>query len=226
MRRLSVSAYVFLNTVFALGLQAEPLSYTQDAQEKVIEVQNITFAPSHPEICKEKKQPSPAEEPKPIPVPKVVETPLPVPAPVAVPESDSDGDGIVDSKDKCPDTPHGYIVDPLGCPVHVTLHINFAFDSSVLPASANEDVTKLTRVLQDNPPAKIMIEGHTDSVGKDAYNQKLSERRAASLAKQLVDNGIPAERIQYSGKGEKQPIATNTTKEGRAQNRRIEIELQ
>lgn len=217
MRRLSIYTCAILSTVFALGLEAETLNYSQDSQEKSIEVQAVQFAPGHPEICKPKKAP-PAEQPK--PAPAVVAAPSPVP------EADSDGDGVVDSKDKCPDTPHGYIVEPGGCPVHVTLHINFAFDSSVLPASANEDIAKLTRVLKDNPPAKIIIEGHTDHVGADAYNQKLSERRAASLSKRLVENGIPAERIQASGKGEKQPIATNATKEGRAQNRRIEIELQ
>jgi len=217
MRHISLYTSALLSTAFTFGLQAEPLSYTQDSQEKVIEVQNVQFTPGHPEICKEKK-PAPVEEPKPAPAPE--------PAPVAVPEPDSDGDGVVDSKDKCPDTPHGYIVEPGGCPVHVTLHIHFAFDSSVLPADADEDIAKLTRVLKDNPPAKILIEGHTDYTGTDEYNQKLSERRAASLSKRLVENGIPAERIESSGKGEKQPIATNATKEGRAQNRRIEIELQ
>lgn len=215
MRHLSLYTSALIGTVFSIGLHAEPLNYTQDSQEKVIEVQNVQFTPGHPEICKAKKA-APIEQPK----------LAPVPAPVVVPEPDSDGDGVVDSKDKCPDTPHGYIVEPGGCPIHVTLHINFAFDSSVLPASADEDIAKLTRVLQDNPPAKIIIEGHTDYTGTDEYNQKLSERRAASLSKRLVENGIPAERIQSSGKGEKQPIATNATKEGRAQNRRIEIELQ
>ena len=71
-----------------------------------------------------------------------------------------------------------------------------------------------------------MIVGHTDHTGSDEYNQKLSERRAASLGKRLVENGIEAERIEMSGKGEKEPVASNETAAGRAQNRRIEVAIQ
>lgn len=141
-------------------------------------------------------------------------------------EGDADKDGVVDTLDKCPNTPHGYKVDPTGCPVSVTLHINFAFNSSVIPPSNYGDVTKLTRVMNENPPAHAMIVGHTDYTGTDEYNQKLSERRSKALADKLIANGIDAKRISASGKGEKEPIATNATSAGRAQNRRIEVELQ
>ena len=67
--------------------------------------------------------------------------------------------------------------------------------------------------------------GHTDSIGTDAYNQKLSERRAASVKAYLVSKGIDPNRIYTEGKGKKNPIASNKTKEGRAQNRRVEIEI-
>ncbi|MBN2870029.1 MAG: OmpA family protein [Campylobacterales bacterium] len=184
------------------------VTYTDGDVNRTMNVESAKATTTYPEVCKEKK-----------PVPVAV-------APKPTPEKDSDGDGVVDSLDKCPDTPHGYKVDPNGCPVHVTLHVNFAFDSSVLPASSNSDIDTLTRVLKENPPAKIIIVGHTDHTGSDEYNQKLSERRAASLGKRLVENGIEADRIEMSGKGEKEPVASNETAAGRAQNRRIEVAIQ
>jgi len=80
--------------------------------------------------------------------------------------------------------------------------------------------------MKENPPAKAIIVGHTDHTGTDAYNQGLSERRSKALGDKLIQNGIEADRIITSGKGEKEPMATNSTREGRAQNRRIEVELQ
>jgi len=202
---ISASTALFAQTA------SQSVTYNEGNVSHTMNVEGVNFTPTHPEICQPKK-PAP-----------VVEAPAPAPV---VAEGDADGDGVVDSKDKCPDTPHGYKVDPDGCPVHVTLHVNFAFDSSVLPASSKDDVAKLTRVLSENPPAKVIIIGHTDHTGTDEYNQKLSERRAASLAKKLIDNGIDAKRIETSGKGEKEPIATNATAAGRAQNRRIEVDIQ
>ncbi|MFM8631393.1 MAG: OmpA family protein, partial [Betaproteobacteria bacterium] len=71
----------------------------------------------------------------------------------------------------------------------------------------------------------IVAVGHTDSVGTDAYNQKLSERRAAAVKAYLVSKGVAANRVYTEGKGEKSPVADNKTKEGRAKNRRVEIEV-
>lgn len=210
MHPLSLYAASALVLTLSTALFAQSgVTYTDGDINRTMNVQNTKFETTYPEVCKE-KQPAP-----------VAVAPKPKPAP----EKDSDGDGVVDSKDKCPDTPHGYKVDPDGCPVHVTLHVNFAFDSSVLPASSNSDIDTLVRVLKENPPAKVIIVGHTDHTGSDEYNQKLSERRAASLAKRLAENGIDKNRIETSGKGEKEPVATNATAAGRAQNRRIEVEL-
>lgn len=170
-----------------------------------------SFTPGHPDCS-----------PKPAAVPVVVTAP----APVAVVEGDADGDGVVNSKDECPDTPHGYKVDPKGCPVSVTLHLHFAFNSSVIPVSDYPEVEKLAKIMKENPPAKAIIVGHTDHTGTDAYNQGLSERRSKAFGAKLIENGIAADRITTSGRGEKEPIATNSTKEGRADNRRIEVKLQ
>lgn len=185
--------------------------------EDDLHTEHVDFATTRPQICSEKKS-----------VPEVAPAIVATPTPVVIPKSepDTDGDGVVDSKDKCPDTPHGYKVDPNGCPTKVTMHINFAFNSSVIPGSASGEIENLVRILKENEPATINIIGHTDSMGSDEYNQKLSESRAHSLASRLSDNGIDSSRIHASGKGEKEPIASNETSQGRAENRRIEIELQ
>jgi OOP family OmpA-OmpF porin len=185
--------------------------YFDGKENKTMNVQAIQFAPTHPASCSEKK-PAPIVE-------------APKPKPIIKPEGDEDGDGVVDSKDECPHTPHGYKVDPKGCPVSVTLRLHFPFNSSIIPASDYPEVEKLSRVMKENPPAKAVIVGHTDYTGTDEYNQKLSERRGKALADKLISNGIERNRISSSGKGEKEPIATNMTSEGRAKNRRIEVEL-
>ena len=76
--------------------------------------------------------------------------------------------------------------------------------------------------MKTNPKLKASIEAHTDSVGSDAYNQKLSERRAASTVKALTDLGVDSSRIKAVGFGETRPVASNETAEGRAENRRVE----
>ncbi len=208
-----VSIYAASALVLALSaplVAQTSVTYTDGDTNRTMNVQNVHSATTYPEVCKE-KQPAPVAE---------------APKPVIKAEGDADGDGVVDSKDKCPDTPHGYKVDPTGCPVHVTLHINFAFDSSVLPSSANSDIEKLTRVLKENPPARVIVIGHTDHSGSDEYNQKLSERRANALGKRLIEKGIDAKRLEMKGRGEKEPVATNATAAGRAQNRRIEVDIQ
>ena len=79
--------------------------------------------------------------------------------------------------------------------------------------------------LKENPTVKVEIQGHTDNVGKDAANLKLSQNRADNIKKMLVLKGIAADRITAIGKGESEPVETNSTPEGRAKNRRIEITI-
>ncbi|WP_353154064.1 outer membrane protein OmpA [Herminiimonas fonticola] len=101
----------------------------------------------------------------------------------------------------------------------------FDFDKAVLKADGKAKLDDLASKLKDLNLEVIIAVGHTDSVGSDAYNQKLSIRRAEAVKGYLVGKGIDAKRVYTEGKGEKQPVATNKTAAGRAQNRRVEIEV-
>jgi OOP family OmpA-OmpF porin len=100
---------------------------------------------------------------------------------------------------------------------------HFDFDRAELKPSATEVLREAVRTLKDNPDLRVVVEGHTDSVGSDAYNQRLSERRAEAVKRYLVAQGIEASRLSTHGYGESKPAASNDTAEGRARNRRVEI---
>eukprot|EP00767_Chilomastix_cuspidata_P008462 gnl/Chilomastix_cuspidata/9747.p1 GENE.gnl/Chilomastix_cuspidata/9747~~gnl/Chilomastix_cuspidata/9747.p1 ORF type:complete len:343 (+),score=8.03 gnl/Chilomastix_cuspidata/9747:506-1534(+) len=163
------------------------------------------------------------------PAPVVKEEPKPEPVvekePVAKPV-DTDGDGVIDSLDKCPDTPKGDIVDQHGCSLKANLNINFEFDSARISNSYESKIKKFADFMKAFPSVKGKIEAHTDSVGTEEYNQKLSERRAAAAVKALEAYGIDKSRLNSTGYGESKPKATNETAEGRAQNRRVEGSIQ
>jgi OOP family OmpA-OmpF porin len=142
---------------------------------------------------------------------------------------DSDGDGVPDYRDKCPGTPAGAKVDANGCEIIADLTIDlvndeFEFDSAQLKPNmraALDDVA--ARVQQSAGDESLLIVGHTDSVGSEAYNMGLGERRARSTADYLIQQGVNADRISIKSMGESQPVADNSTKAGRAKNRRVEI---
>ena len=102
----------------------------------------------------------------------------------------------------------------------------FDFDRASVNAEDGLKLMSEVRAMKNVTWQTISVVGHTDSVGPDAYNQKLSERRADSVQAFLIDKGVKPERIRTSGKGETAPIAANTTARGRAMNRRTEIEFQ
>jgi OOP family OmpA-OmpF porin len=105
----------------------------------------------------------------------------------------------------------------------VNLLIEFDFDKSVVKPEFYSNVNAVGEFLQNYPTATITVEGHTDNVGKNAYNQKLSERRAKAVKKYIVDKfGIDAKRIKAIGYGESKPVDTNETAEGRYHNRRVQ----
>lgn len=107
-------------------------------------------------------------------------------------------------------------------PVHIE-GANFKFDSAKLLPTADAKLQQVVDFANKYPHASMEVDGHTDSIGTEAYNQKLSERRAASVKAYLVKKGIAADRINTTGYGESKPVADNKTREGRAQNRRVEV---
>ena len=101
--------------------------------------------------------------------------------------------------------------------------ISFDFDSAVIKGAFRDSLTRLSDVISKYDQTVVHIIGHTDSVGNDAYNQRLSERRAESVAGFLMNNGVRAGRLHTEGRGEREPRATNDTEAGRQLNRRVEI---
>ena len=149
------------------------------------------------------------------------------------PWPDRDGDSVPDKDDLCPDLP-GTVANN-GCP-EVTEAVRKALNSyakTILfdtgKASIKEQsagvLNDIIGIMKEYPNAKFLIEGHTDSVGSDALNMKLSKDRAESVENYLQDNGIADERLTHKGFGEDRPLDSNKTRDGRANNRRVEISL-
>jgi len=114
---------------------------------------------------------------------------------------------------------------PVAEKVTLAADVLFDFDKSVLKPEGKSKLDDLAQKVKAINLEVVIAIGHTDSIGSDAYNQKLSVRRAESVKAYLVSKGVEPNRIYTEGKGEKQPVASNKTKEGRAKNRRVEIEV-
>lgn len=163
-------------------------------------------------------------------------------------DGDQDGDGVFDRRDQCSDTPAGSKVFPNGCPYTedstppvvmeapavvddevIILNdlgdVLFEFDSAVLTGNAEQVLDQVAQRLGGSSLVSVEVIGHTDSRGSDAYNQKLSQKRAQSVVKYLGSHGLDKSKLHASGKGESQPIADNSSDSGRAQNRRVELHV-
>jgi outer membrane protein OmpA-like peptidoglycan-associated protein len=141
---------------------------------------------------------------------------------------DSDGDGVPDDRDKCPNTPKGSKVDINGCIAEVNVpDVLFDFNKATLKPGFAEMMTGLYEEYRGQVrPDRIVVTGHTDNVGSDKYNQKLSLKRAQSVKQHMVKvGGIKAAIIETIGAGESMPIADNSTEEGRSKNRRVVIKV-
>jgi len=137
---------------------------------------------------------------------------------------DSDKDGVPNYKDKCPNTPSDVKVNFQGCPVIAEYRFHFNTNSFNISPKYYKQIKKLVKVLQNNKEIKIEIEGFTDNKGSYIYNKELSLKRANALRDILITKyGIMKERIEVIGYGIDNPIADNSTEEGRAENRRIVI---
>ena len=135
-----------------------------------------------------------------------------VPAPVApsCADLDDDGDGVNNCDDKCPGSQAGQTIGPDGCPVPVSIDlkgVNFDFDKATLRPDAVSILSEATEILKRYPELRVEVAGHTDLCGKDAYNQKLSERRAKTVYDYLTSNGVDAGRLVGPiGYGESRPL--------------------
>jgi OOP family OmpA-OmpF porin len=158
------------------------------------------------------------------PAAKPVTKPAPVVAAVPV---DSDGDGVTDNMDKCPDSPSDKPVDADGCTiVSVVLeNVQFESNSSELAAGSDEPLNKAVDAMNKYDTIRIEIQAYTDSMGEASYNQYLSEQRANSVRDYMISKGIAADRMVAKGYGESKPIADNSTRDGRAKNRRVELKI-
>ncbi|MGK2863565.1 MAG: OmpA family protein [Chitinophagaceae bacterium] len=149
------------------------------------------------------------------------------------PFMDTDGDGIPDPEDKCPK-----LAGPRenqGCPVikeevvkkvkFASQNIYFATGKYTLLSKSFKGLNEIARLMKADQDLKLAIDGHTDNVGRDEFNQKLSENRAASVKTYLIKQGIDVSRIISSGHGESEPIGDNNTAAGRQKNRRVELQL-
>lgn len=151
---------------------------------------------------------------------------------------DSDGDLVPDYQDKCPGTPRGAKVDANGCeikapakampaPIQKVVISNvllFDFDSAALkPGAVSALDNAYAKFKKNDNVDMVIITGHTDSMGSDAYNQGLSEHRANAVRDYLIGEGANPENLGAGGKGESKPVDTNDTKEGRQNNRRVEF---
>ena len=161
------------------------------------------------------------------PAPVAAPSPPPPPPPPP-PPADTDGDGVLDPQDQCPGTPRGVAVDAVGCPRKdtVTLQgVGFETNSATLTGDSAPVLNDVAADLKKYPRLKVEVQGHTDSRGTDAYNLKLSQRRAEAVREYLVNQGVSESQLTARGYGETSPTATNDTDEGRAQNRRVDLKV-
>ncbi len=136
---------------------------------------------------------------------------------------DTDGDGVYDYLDKCPGTPKGAKVDSVGCWILPIVH--FDTDKSIIKPHHQQELNEVARVLKQNPDVKIAVQGHTDAKASDAYNQKLSERRAAAVSTYLAKQGVAAAALKAEAFGESRPAKPNDTPGNMTTNRRVELRI-
>jgi OOP family OmpA-OmpF porin len=155
----------------------------------------------------EPSQPEPKPAPPPTPKPAPPPAPKPAPAPAEKPKP-------------APEKPK-----PVAEKVTFAADVLFDFDKAVIKPEGKSKLDDISNKARGVNLEVVIAIGHADSVGSDAYNQRLSVRRSESVKAYLVSKGIEANRVYTEGKGEKQPVADNKTRDGRAKNRRVEIEV-
>lgn len=147
----------------------------------------------------------------------------------AAPAGDADGDGVLDPYDACPETPQGMEVDGRGCALPQVLTLTgvvFDFDKATLTPDARTILDDVAKKIVAYKKIPMELAGHTDNVGSDEYNLKLSDLRAKAVLDYLVEQGVTADGLTAKGYGESQPVAPNDTDAGRQVNRRTELRIE
>ena len=193
MKKIVMLVFIVMMMAFVTAVQAEVRAGGLPAITVDERIPNCTCK-TDPSCCaKPVVAPAPVPEPVPEPAPVVVPPPAPAPKPVIIEKG------------------------------RQTLNVEFDFDKSTIKKGYYQDIDNLAGVMKQYPDLNVVIEGHTDSVGTAEYNKKLSQERADAVKKYMVEKGgIDANRLKAQGFGEEKPIASNKTKEGRQQNRRVE----
>ncbi len=142
-------------------------------------------------------------------------------APEETVKKDTDQDGVYDDQDDCPDTLKGVTVNEKGC--WIVENLLFEFNKWNIDPQYNTNLDDVVKVLKENENLKIEIQGHTDDVGTEEYNQRLSEKRAVEVMKYFLKKGIDKNRLSSKGYGLTKPVSSNDTLEDRAKNRRVEL---
>ncbi len=222
-------AGVEYNTRFGLGARAELISFDKDAQFAQLGLmyrlgQRKNKTPKLAEIV-QTAAPVPAPIVVPPPAPAAAPEPAPEPVIAAIIPKDTDRDGVLDKADRCPATPRRSTIDRNGCPVFSgTIEgVTFKTASAELTDQAVDILDDVNRTLRQYPNTQLVIKAHTDSQGDADRNQQLSERRARTVVDFLSKRGIAYNRMTAKAYGERNPIDTNDTAAGRANNRRVEI---
>jgi OOP family OmpA-OmpF porin len=169
--------------------------------------------------------PPPAPPAAPPPPPPVAAAPPPPPPPPV--DGDDDGDGVPNSIDKCPNTPKGDKVDAFGCTITPEIKlegVNFATASAELTPESDYVLQYAVKTLKRYPELVVEIAGYTDSRGTVPYNVTLSQHRAESVKRYLEEHGV-TNKLSAKGYGKEHPIASNETKEGQLENRRVTMRI-
>lgn len=204
----------------------------------------VSFAFSRQAEAQPEPDPAPAPAPRPQPadsdndgVPDSRDQCSGTPAGAAVTSDgcprDSDNDGVADFRDQCPGTASGVEADEQGCEgvtervETIELHIQFPFNSDEIKPIYDHEIREVANFMEEYPDTSVEIAGHSDSLGDKAYNQKLSQQRAEAVATRLTEKfGIASDRVRARGYGESEPVADNSTDQGRIRNRRVEARIE
>lgn len=148
---------------------------------------------------------------------------------VVAANTDSDNDGVLDSEDKCPSTKPNTKVNGYGCAVEekaeFTMNVEFQSGKSTIGSQYNSQIEDLANFMKKHAQTKVEVQGHTDTSGSAAINTKLSQKRAEAVMNAVVKMGVAKDRLTAKGYGPSQPIADNSTQEGKQKNRRVVISV-